>query len=519
MSEWRKVGALAAPITLAEIVGVAVPQVVVGLMSAMGAEALYVRSLFAPVLFVFLAVQAGVGVSAQVAAARLAGGPPGGQEGRETGPVAGPWGIAVSMARVGVAASAVAAVALALAAPLLADALSVRPSVRGDFEWFVRWVCLASLASVGPVVCSSVLRGAGRARASVLVLLGSATAEVAGVAVLGLPGAVGWGMWSVPCAVAGSGLLGTAVGLAVMRRAGLTPGRSRRGTRPPRPEVRGLVTQVGGPVAASFLVIFVSSSVMTWVASGYGSTVVSGFAVAYTMQTMVIVPGIAIGSATAITVNHYRGQGREDRAEPVVRAGLGLAAVVYVVLAAGCWLGRDSLAGLVTGDPAVAHQAERYLGLVAPTYLVMGVVLAALTALEQIGGGPLAATLNVVYFAGTCAVGAVWARQAGQIVDLYRTVAVANILGVAVVPVALGFVRRARAASTAAAPPPGAEPATGFRAAEPAAPSPAAAGPAAAPPRRAEDGSAVAPAPEPLLHAEGVRPGRAATAFRSEGDD
>lgn len=87
---------------------------------------------------------------------------------------------AACFARICLAATFVVGGLLALCAPLLSEALSVRPESRDDVEWFVRWVCLAHLVSAGPVVCTVTLRGTGRGRPAAAVLLGSGAAEAGG---------------------------------------------------------------------------------------------------------------------------------------------------------------------------------------------------------------------------------------------------------------------------------------------------------------------------------------------------
>ncbi|WP_019435803.1 MATE family efflux transporter [Streptomyces sp. AA0539] len=412
---------------LAELAGALVPQIVLALMSRMGEEALYIRALFMPVFFLFIAIETAIGVTNQVAVARATGR-------QETTAMAS----AAHLARVCLLAVLMVGGLLALSAPLLADTFSVHPDVRDDFEWFVRWVALAHVSLVGPVVCAATLRGAGLARPAALVLLVSAALEVATVTVLGLPGLIGWGIWSVPFAIAGSGLIGTAVGLWLLRRSGLW----KRGEPVGRRRETALLQQVGIPVAITYLVIFASAAVLTWVVSTQGPIVVSGFAVAYGVQTVIIVPGVVIGSATAIIVNQHYGAESRDRIAHTVRGGLTVAAVTYLFLALISWAARTPLTGLLADDPSVAAEAARYLEIVAPGYACMGLVLAALTLLEQIGGGLLAVTMNVIYFAAICVVGGMLSRTAGDVEPLYWTMTVASVVGLSALWVVHRFIAR-----------------------------------------------------------------------------
>jgi Na+-driven multidrug efflux pump len=421
--EWRGVLRYAGPMVLADGINTAVPVVVIALIGAMGADALYVRSLFMPVVFAFLAIQLSIGVTTQVAVALGAG------RGYDSAAASALW-----LARIGLAATAVLSAILLVSAPLLADLLSVQDEVRGQFVWFVRWVALAQLLGVGPVVCAALLRGAERPRPAAGVLLLAGGTEVAGVAALGLPAGAGWGLWSVPAAMAAAGVLSTACGLWVIARAGLW----KRGRR----SEGALLVRVGLPVAGAYAVIFASNFALTWIVSVFGAATVAGFAVAYALQTMIIVPGLAIGSATAIVANQCRGREEFARVADVVRAGLAVTGALYAILAGASWLAREPLAHAIAQDPAAATEAATFLTLIAPTYLFMGVVLASLSVLEQTGAGPLALGVNVAYFATICVVGGYLARSAGEATPLYQTMAAVNLTGVVVVLVAFWHIRR-----------------------------------------------------------------------------
>ncbi|MER5456867.1 MATE family efflux transporter [Micromonospora sp. NPDC002389] len=428
MTEYRRqVLRQASPMVLGDLVGVLVPLVVVALMSRMGDDSLYIRSLFTPIMFVIIALHAGLAVPNQVASALS-----GDDAESRIRALAG-------FARIGAVASVVVLLLLGLAAPGMARLFGVDAGAQSDFVWFVRWVCLAALLGLGSVLCGATLRGAGRPREGAAVLLAAAAVEIVGVAALGLPGGLGLGLWSVPIAIAASGVVGSALGGYLLWRTGVwRPGTSLAW----RPDLLGLLAGVGLPVFASYVAIFASNFALTWVVSAFGATVVSGFAVAYVVQSVVIVAGVAIGAATAIVANQYRGAGESHRMPGVLRAGLQVTAAFYVVCAVVVWTGRDWLARVTAADPAVAAEASRYLGIVAPTFVLMGLVLAALTVLEQVGGGPLAIALNVVYFGGIVAVGGYLARSAGGPEPLYWTIAIANLFGIAAVFATVLFVRR-----------------------------------------------------------------------------
>ena len=434
MSERRRVLALAVPIMLAALTGVLVQFAVVALLGRVSDQALYVRSLYLPVAFLMLALQEGLDVSAQVAVAISKG-----RADRDgIAPLAG------SFLLLGLGLSGLACLVLTLAAPTLAGLLSAGAADRALFVAFVRWSALAGLAAVGPTVLAATLRGWGKAAAAATVSISTAVTQVGMVALLGF--GTGLGVFSVPLAVVVGAVVGMVVGGLSWRHHELPM----IDLRTWRPAAARTLIGVGGPVATSYLLLFGSNLGLLWVLGPFGTAVVSGFSGAYTVQTVMIVPAIALGSATAIVMNQMRGQGRNTLLPTVFRAGIELALAGYVGVAAVSWLGRGALAAAVTRSPVIADQVQRYLGIVLPTMMLMGLVLVAVTVLEQLGAGLVSVLLNVGYFGTVLVIGGLLARHDHDPAALYWTIAIANLVGAPLaVPVASAVIRRRTRAATA----------------------------------------------------------------------
>ncbi|MGC5364176.1 MATE family efflux transporter [Streptomyces sp. DT24] len=429
----RSVLRIAVPMLPADIAAVLVPLLVLALMGRMAGDAQYVRALFMPVQFLFLALTAGLGAGNQVAAAVAHG----------AGDLRAAGAALLANARLAVGAGAAFSVPLIVSAPLLGDLMGVSGTARDDFTAFLCAIAPASVLLLGPALTASTLRGCGLARQAAAVTLLAAATEVGGVALLGLK--AGLGVDGVAPAVALSGLVGTALGWVLLRRAGLLgPAAGRVRPLPARAAARQLLT-VSVPVGASYLVICASNLALMRILAPFGPSVQAGYANAATLQTLLIMPGLVLGSATAIVLNSHRGAGRSRLLAPVLHSGLRIAAGTYAVLAAVSYFGRELFAGLMTGDGRIAAETAHYLEVVGPSYLLMGLVLAALTVLEQVGGGPVALAMNAVYFVGAVTVGGWLARSTGDPAALYRTIAGFNGLGVAAVATTLLFVRRVAA--------------------------------------------------------------------------
>lgn len=223
-------------------------------------------------------------------------------------------------------------------------------------------------------------------------------------------------------------------------------------------DVRGLLLGVGLPVGLSYLLLTVTNLVMVWLLGPSGTAVVAGFGGAATVQTLVVVPAIGLAAAVSIVMNQQWGAGDLGLLPRTLRAGTVVVAGVYVVVGVLVLVTAPFVAGRLAADPDVAAQAALYLRVVGPSYAGVGLVLYLLTLLEQLGYGRVAVTLNVLYHAVSLGVGGMLARTGGGPVALYTTIAVTNVVGLAVMlPLAVRLVRRRAAGARVTAGEPVAE--------------------------------------------------------------
>lgn len=422
-----QIGRLAVPMVMGEVVGYLTMLVLVAMVGRMGGQTLYVRSLFLPLGMVFSAVNAALAVSTQVACSLC--------KGRETPEDVFP--LTVSMMKVWIVLGASLTAVFSLGAPGFAHFFEVSDAAQQEFVWFLRWMSVVSLLGFGPALCASALRGFGFARQGLVLTLVSSAIEIALVAWLGLGS--GLGMHSLPLAAAACALGGTLAGLWLLRRAGLwRPGQRARWRR----EVLGHVTSVGIPVGATLGLISLYSLALIWILGPFGEATVAGFSTASSVQSLVIMPALVLGSATAIIINQQRGAGSYGQLGPTYRSGIGLSFAVFAVIAVVTFFGRTVIAHLMTSDAAAAAVVGEYLGIVAFSYVVQGPVLVALTLLEHIGGGRRAVLLNLFYFGGNVIVGRWACAVTGSPEGLYWTVTVFNAIGAVVLVAAAAFVRK-----------------------------------------------------------------------------
>jgi len=432
---WRTISGLGAPLLVAESLNLASQLGVIAILGHMRGEAIYVRSLYQPVGLIALALSVAFGVCNQVAAAISKG------AGRPRDAMSN----AASLARVWLGLGTVLYLALAVAAPALPGLLHVDAGLRATFVSFLRWTSAASLLAVGTELCASSLRGYGYVRQATVLTSCVASVRISLVAGLGL--VAGIGIAAIPIAETTAGLIGMAMGLALLRRTELWHLPSARIW---RREVFTDLRRIGMPIAMTFLILSAYNLAVIGVLGNYGGNAVAGFTVASTLSNVVLLPGMVLGTATAITINQQRGADEWRRIPESMRGGIEVTVMSYVAIAAGVWLFHDPLARLIGGDAAVAAATSRYLGAVALTYAVQGPVLASLSIMEQTGGGFRAIALNAIYFGLIVVVGAAAAHAVGSADGFYAAVAYCNLIGVTVPLVAVRHVRKLSARGSAA---------------------------------------------------------------------
>jgi len=430
---------LAIPMGIAEITSMILMVGVVALMGHMGDIALYVRSLYLPMMPFFAGIYLAFEISNQVAAAMSRG------KGRPQDVLP----IALGFMRVFVVLGAAVFALFLVAAPLFADIFNVPDDVRDEFVSFLRWMTLAELTHVAVLLWASSLRGYGYAGAGAVITISSRVVQFALVALLGL--GFGFGPNCVPVAITIGSAVACVMGIVMMRRKGLwqSPGSPSTWR---RPEVGANLKMIGIPVAMTQLLMFGCYFGLLWVLGGFGPDVVSGFSSATSFQFLILMPGVLLGSATAIVLNHQRGAGLNHAFTKTLNIGLEVTVIAYVIIASLVFVGAEGFGMVLSPSPNIAGEAGSYLAIVAFSFLIQGPVLTSLMVMEQTGAGPLAALLNFLYYLTVVIVSAVAANIADDASAVYKTIAFTNLGGITVIVVSIIVVRRLAAKPAAPMP-------------------------------------------------------------------
>lgn len=422
--KYRRIAALAVPMAAQTAMMLVGQVVVVALIGRMGDGALYVQALYAPAEFLLVAVVNGFAVALQVATARRVGA-------GERGAVAGYYG---GLLALGVAAYAVLAGVLIASAGTLGVLVDVAPSEAERFRSFLVAMVLVGSLRLGGELCSAVLRGVGRGTAAAMLTLTYVVLMTVGVAVFASD------LAAVPVVAGVAGAVELGVGLLLVTRAGLV---TWHGVRLWPSDVGRLVVGVGLPVAATYVLLFVVNLLLVRIVAIDGPAAVAGFNAGYTMQTAVLVPAIGFGSAIAVLVNQGVGAGDREAAAMAFRRGLALATAGYAVVTVVFVLAGVPLANLMAADAAVVAEVRDFLTVMGPTFGCNGLVLVALTVVQQVGRGGAAVGLNLAYFVLVIVIGWIAVAQSGDARGLVVTMAVMGYASAVVgLPASVWLVRK-----------------------------------------------------------------------------
>ncbi|SJN54646.1 multidrug efflux protein [Vibrio ruber DSM 16370] len=158
------------------------------------------------------------------------------------------------------------------------------------------------------------------------------------------------------------------------------------------------VVRMGIPVMGSFLLLFAFLSCFNFLVSFYGASDLAGFGIAFRIQSFIIIPAIALGTAMAIHANKAVSLQHFLRARQIFFIGLGMSALIYLVISLIFYFFQHRFIELFTSNAVIIDAAGNYFNHVSASYLSLGVVLTLMTALEQTGQGLKIFFINITFY-------------------------------------------------------------------------------------------------------------------------
>lgn len=411
----RLLAATSIPMLLASMVNITTQMANLFFMGHTTRDVLYVLSLYIPISFLVIALVEGLQISAQVAVSRS----------RERGK-AELTSLYSHYSAAGLILALAALFIIWIALPSLHWVYGISEHAAPSFDKYAMGMLAAAIPAFLGSVTNAFLRGLGRTGTASIIAVCTAIANVLLVYCLVSIGRLE--LTGVVCAglISSSGSLIAAV-LVLVRTRSLEYSLSGINMSQLR-----MLKYVGVPVFASYCLIFVSTFFFNRIISPFGEAALAGFGAGYRIQTMVLLPGIAIGSAIGILINQNLAPHLRLRAYEGYKKGMLHSCVVYLVIALTIWLAKEPLVSFLISDPVSAREAVQFLNFVALSYAFLGPMMTTLLTMEQTGKGYTAFFLNAAYFGIVIVMGWILAVSLERVEAFYACMLAGNVCGVCV---------------------------------------------------------------------------------------
>lgn len=254
----------------------------------------------------------------------------------------------------------------ALSDPIL-DWLNTPDSIRADARQYIRISFAGTLFLVASNFIATVLRAFGDSKTPLyfvfLATLLTTMLDPLFIAYFGL-GVAGAAYASV---LAQAGVLVYSL-FYLARRSSSSRFRLYR----PQPAEIRLILGQGIPSGVQMIVIFAGITVILSLVNTFGEQVVSGFGVAQRLDSLILLPAIALGAAVNAMAAQNIAADKWDRVHQIARVGLGYNLLVMCSLALLLFLLAEPLVRLFISEPDSLAFGVRYLKTIAVFYPFIG---------------------------------------------------------------------------------------------------------------------------------------------------
>ncbi len=247
--------------------------------------------------------------------------------------------------------------------------------------WF-----LAIPLLVVPIVANSIVRAVGDAFWPSAVMVGSALINISVTPIL----IFGWG--PIPAMDIEGAALGTLVAwLFTLVGAFLLVAWREQMLTMKLPPIGDLyrswkrVLVVGIPASFGNAVNPIGIAIVTSILATFGDTVVAGFGVATRIESLSVIPMLALSSAIGPFTGQNWGASKVDRIIRALKISYAICACWAIVLAVFFWVFAEAIVGLFTGDADVIRTASLYLSVIPLSVWGYGMVIIAAGAYNALG--------------------------------------------------------------------------------------------------------------------------------------
>lgn len=149
------------------------------------------------------------------------------------------------------------------------------------------------------------------------------------------------------------------------------------------------IKRLAFPIWCTYMILSLTLWLFNRILSQYGHAVLSGFGIAYRIQTLCLIPAIAFGTAIGILYNKngLSLQGERSSYNEILIQGLHSCLIVYSIMAVVLYYFSQDVILFITSDNIFMSNAKEFLRIVSPTYLSLAIFICYTTTLDQIGYG------------------------------------------------------------------------------------------------------------------------------------
>ena len=363
---------LAGPVVLANVFQTVYQLTDTFWVGRLGAVAVAAVSFSFPVIFLFIAIGAGVTIAGTILVAQAEGA----GDARRVDYVAGQ-----TYAIVLLLAVLLSAAGYALAEPLLA-LMGADPEVLPPAAEYLRLSYLGLPFVFGYFVFQALLRGVGDVTTPLYIVGGTVLLNflLDPLFILGWGPVPALGVAGAAAATISTQGLAAALG-AWLLFTGRRPIRVRLGDLRPDPALARRIAELGFPASVEQGMRALGLTVLVTLVAGFGSDAVAAYGVGTRIFSFVLIPALGLGLATSAVVGQNVGAGQRLRARQTATVGAWIAFGTLTVAGALAFaFARPLVAAFVPGDEAVIASGARFLRIMSPTWGFIG-------AQVVIGGG------------------------------------------------------------------------------------------------------------------------------------
>ncbi len=160
------------------------------------------------------------------------------------------------------------------------------------------------------------------------------------------------------------------------------------------------VMYVGFPQTLDELLVAVNFFFINRFVAYYGSEALAGFAAVFRLESLALMPAFAISTALVTIIGHNYGAQRLSRIKSGVKIASLMMTVIMVSVGIAFFLLASILVGFFTDTPKAIEVGTSFLKIVPFSYLFFGTTIAISSAFKGVGKGHPSLVLNIVRMFG-----------------------------------------------------------------------------------------------------------------------